>query len=91
MSLPRPELVSFGSEVRGHGMIAGCGKAVIGIVRHIRALSGFHIGMFIATEDMYSFGVDGDNSARLEGWSKTTWKIEPLLWKQSSRFWQLLF
>jgi hypothetical protein len=60
MLLPHPELVSFGLEAHGHGTIVGCGNPVIGIVRHIRALSGFRTAMLFAMDTMYSFAAVGD-------------------------------
>jgi hypothetical protein len=61
MSLPRPELVSFGLEAHGHGTIVGCGNQAIGIARHIRVLSGFRTAMLFTMDAMYSFAVGGDD------------------------------
>lgn len=65
-SLPLRVLILFGLEVIGLGRAAGCGQEAVGAARHIRALSGFHIVMLFATEDMYSFRGDGDNSLGIE-------------------------
>ena len=61
MSLPRPASVLFGLEARGRGTIVGCGNQVIGIARHIRALSGFRTVMLFTMDAMYLFVVDGDD------------------------------
>ena len=60
---PRLASALFGLEALGHGMIVGCGNAVIGIARHVRARFGFRISMLFAMEDMSSFGAAGDDTA----------------------------
>jgi hypothetical protein len=42
--------------------VVGCGKGGIGTARHIRALFGFHTGMFIKMADMYLFRAGGDDT-----------------------------
>src|ERR1700685_3915873 len=57
-----PALVLFGLEALGLGTVVGSGKEAIGTVHPIRVLFGFHIGMLIKMEGMYSSGVVGDDN-----------------------------